>query len=76
MAGSLSILFEKLIILDTEKFCSFLKSLYSLKGINLSSSDYCVGADLAGEAGEILAITDKGYAKRVLLNNVDKMAKL
>ena len=46
-----------------------------VKGINLSSGDYCVGADLSGDAGEIMAITDKGYAKRVLVSNVDKMAR-
>lgn len=46
-----------------------------VKGINLSSGDYCIGADLSGDAGEIIAITDKGYAKRVLISNVDKMAR-
>ena len=46
-----------------------------VKGINLSNGDYCVGADLCCDAGEVLAVTDKGYAKRVLVANIDKMAR-
>lgn len=46
-----------------------------VKGINLATNDYCVGATLAGDGGEVVAVTDKGYAKRVLLSNIDKMAR-
>ncbi len=46
-----------------------------VKGINLASNDYCVGASLATDGGEILAVTNKGYAKRVLVANVDKSAR-
>ena len=46
-----------------------------VKGINLAAKDYCVGACLAGDGGEVVAVTDKGFAKRVLLSNIDKMAR-
>ena len=46
-----------------------------VKGINLSDKDYCVGVSLAGDGGEVVCVTDKGYSKRVLLSNIDKMAR-
>ena len=46
-----------------------------VKGINLSDKDYCVGVSVAGDAGEVVCVTDKGYSKRVLLSNIDKMAR-
>ena len=47
-----------------------------VKGMMLGANDYCVGVSLAqNEAGEVLAVTNKGYAKRVLLANIDKMAR-
>lgn len=46
-----------------------------VKGINLSDKDFCVGVCLAGDAGEVVCVTDKGYSKRVLLSNIDKMAR-
>ena len=46
-----------------------------VKGINLADKDYCVGVSLAGDAGEVVCVTDKGYSKRVLLSNIDKMAR-
>lgn len=46
-----------------------------VKGINLATNDYCVGVGLAQDGGEILAITNKGFTKRVLVANVDKSAR-
>jgi len=46
-----------------------------VKGINLSNNDYCVGASLAIDGGEVLAVTDRGFAKRVLISNIDKMVR-
>ena len=46
-----------------------------VKGINLATNDYCVGINLAGDGGEVVCVTNKGYAKRVLLANIDKMAR-
>ncbi len=46
-----------------------------VKGINLANNDYCVGVGLAGDGGEILAVTNKGFTKRVLVSNVDKSAR-
>ena len=46
-----------------------------VKGINLAAKDFVVGASLCGEKGEILAVTNKGFAKRVALKNIDKMAR-
>lgn len=47
-----------------------------VKGINLSDKDYCVGVSISSsDAGEVICVTDKGYSKRVLLSNIDKMAR-
>ena len=46
-----------------------------VKGINLATKDYCVGVDVANEEGEIIAITNKGYAKRVVVSQVEKLAR-
>lgn len=46
-----------------------------VKGINLSNKDYVVGVSLCEDKGEVLAVTNKGFAKRVSLKNVDKMAR-
>lgn len=46
-----------------------------VKGINLADKDYCIGTSLATDGGEILAVTDKGFAKRVLVDNVEKSAR-
>jgi DNA gyrase/topoisomerase IV subunit A len=46
-----------------------------VKGINLASKDYCVGANICIDGGEVLAVTDRGYAKRVVVSNIDKMAR-
>lgn len=46
-----------------------------VKGINLAAKDYCVGASLCTDGGEVLAVTDRGFAKRVVVSNIDKMAR-
>ncbi len=47
-----------------------------VKGVSLSTEDYCVGISIAisGE-GEILCVSDKGYAKRVVVSQIDEMAR-
>jgi len=47
-----------------------------VKGISLASKDFVVCASvIEGDDGEILTVTDKGYAKRVLVKNIEKMAR-
>jgi len=47
-----------------------------VKGMSLSSGDCCVGVSTAtsGE-GEILCVFDNGYAKRVVVSQIDEMAR-
>ncbi|NCB48242.1 MAG: DNA topoisomerase 4 subunit A [Clostridia bacterium] len=47
-----------------------------VKGVSLSCEDCCVGVSTAisGE-GEILCVSDKGFAKRVVVSQIDEMAR-
>ncbi len=46
-----------------------------VKGIQLSDGDYCVCVRQVTGDGEMVLITDKGYAKRVLVAQIDVMAR-
>ncbi len=46
-----------------------------VKGINLNDKDYCVGACQITEEGEVVVMTDRGYCKRVLVSQIEKMAR-
>ncbi|MCL2796580.1 MAG: DNA topoisomerase 4 subunit A [Firmicutes bacterium] len=46
-----------------------------VKGIQLSDTDVCVGIRQVQGAGESVLVTDKGYAKRVLVPSLDVMAR-
>jgi DNA gyrase/topoisomerase IV subunit A len=46
-----------------------------VKGIQLSDSDVCVSVRQVTEDGEAVLVTDKGYAKRVLVSQLDVMAR-
>ncbi|MCL2847244.1 MAG: DNA topoisomerase 4 subunit A [Firmicutes bacterium] len=46
-----------------------------VKGINLSDGDYCIGIRQVDGEGEAIIITDTGYAKRVLVAEIDVMAR-
>lgn len=46
-----------------------------VKGMAFTGSDYCVGAEVANDEGEILLVTDKGNAKRVILSQIDIMVR-
>ena len=46
-----------------------------VKGIQLSDGDRCIYASQVTEEGEIAVITDKSYAKRVQVCQVDPMAR-
>lgn len=47
-----------------------------VRGISLSSDDSCVGISIAtGGEGEIVCVSDNGYAKRVVVSQIDEMAR-
>ncbi len=46
-----------------------------VKGINLNSDDYCIFASQVEDVGEQIVVTDKGFAKRVILAHLDVMAR-
>ena len=46
-----------------------------VKGINLASKDYCVGTMIVSEEGEVVLVTNKGFAKRMVIAGIDKMAR-
>ncbi|MDR0850317.1 MAG: DNA topoisomerase 4 subunit A [Christensenellaceae bacterium] len=46
-----------------------------VKGINLGSGDYCVFAGQTSDEGEVVMLTDKAYAKRVVVSSIDVMAR-
>ena len=46
-----------------------------VKGINLSDKDFVVGAMLVKEEGEVVVVTDSGFAKRMVISGIDKMAR-
>ena len=46
-----------------------------VKGINLAGKDYCVGTMIVSEEGEVVLVTNKGFAKRMVIAGIDKMAR-
>ena len=46
-----------------------------VKGVNLAPKDYCVGTMIVSEEGEVVVVTNKGYAKRMVVSGIDKMAR-
>lgn len=46
-----------------------------VKGINLGDGDNCIFTRQVQDGGEIVLVTDKGYAKRVLVVDLDVMAR-
>ena len=46
-----------------------------VKGINLAGKDYCVGTMIVSEEGEVVLVTNKGFAKRTVIAGIDKMAR-
>jgi len=46
-----------------------------VKGMAFSKDDFCVGIDVCDDDGEVLAISDCGFAKRVVISTIDKMAR-
>ncbi|MDR2201418.1 MAG: DNA topoisomerase 4 subunit A [Clostridiales bacterium] len=46
-----------------------------VKGIQLSDGDYCVCVRQATGDGEVVVVSDRGYAKRVLIAQLDVMAR-
>lgn len=46
-----------------------------VKGVNLAAKDYCVGTMIVSEEGEVVVVTNKGYAKRMVISGIDKMAR-
>ena len=46
-----------------------------VKGINLNSGDRVVGAEQASDEGEVVVITNTGFAKRVILSQIDKLPR-
>lgn len=47
-----------------------------VKGIMLGVKDYCVGGDLCvSDEGEVLVVTEKGYAKRVVASLIEPMTR-
>lgn len=46
-----------------------------VKGINLNDGDCCIFASQVQDVGEQIVITDKGFAKRVILAHLDVMAR-
>ena len=45
-----------------------------VKGINLGDGDECIFIRQVEDGGEVVLVTDKGYAKRVLVVVLDIMA--
>ena len=46
-----------------------------VKGMAFSGQDTCAGAFVSNDEGEVMVITDKGYSKRVVLSQIDKMVR-
>lgn len=46
-----------------------------VKGINLNTGDYVVYSGQVSEDGEIVVLTNKGYIKRVVVSQIDVMAR-
>ena len=46
-----------------------------VKGVNLAAKDYCVGTMIVSEEGEVVVVTNKGFAKRMVVAGIDKMAR-
>ncbi|MCL2540319.1 MAG: DNA topoisomerase 4 subunit A [Firmicutes bacterium] len=46
-----------------------------VKGVNLNSGDKVIAAEQATDEGEMLAITNSGFGKRVILAQVDKLPR-
>lgn len=46
-----------------------------VKGINLGSGDFCVFAGQTSDEGEVVVLTDKSFAKRVVIGNIDVMTR-
>lgn len=46
-----------------------------VKGINLNDGDYCIFASQIEDVGEQIVVTEKGFAKRVIIALLDVMAR-
>ncbi|MCL2598560.1 MAG: DNA topoisomerase 4 subunit A [Firmicutes bacterium] len=46
-----------------------------VKGINLTPGDKCIMASLVNGEGEVVLISDKAFAKRVIIGQIDTMAR-
>ena len=46
-----------------------------VKGINLSDGDYCIFAGEVSEDGEVVVMTNRGFVKRVVISQIDVMAR-
>ena len=46
-----------------------------VKGMAFTGNDFCVCSKITNDEGEVVLVTDKGNAKRVVLTNIDKMVR-